>query len=40
MFAAYGDMFDRLLAGRRFKPADGMEVGGKPSDAGRTGAVG
>ena len=40
MFAAYGDMFDRLLAGRRFKPADGMEAGGTSSDAGRTGAVG
>lgn len=39
MFAAYGDMFDHLLAGKRFKTTGGMEAGTARPDAGRTGAV-
>jgi hypothetical protein len=40
MFAAYGDMFDRLLARKRFWTGAGNVTGNAGSGAGHTGAVG
>jgi hypothetical protein len=39
MFAAYGDLFEAAMAGRRARPAPASAQVTRPDDAGRTGAA-